>query len=198
MTHSHLLLQTPDPCRSCTPGPELETWVPRAPLLHTTHNPHENAVHSYIVVDDLAQSYPIAMLALKVLQICPSLKKALLTTLGSINPSDSRLKTLKFIMVNHDTHQPLHFKNIGNHQKPYCPSVHYQRRGINMRHVHPHLEELWFPWTHSLYHCTLRLQWILFTTCLKGYIQCNNFTHRKYCCNRHGSHWRPTPATISC
>ena len=56
------------------------------------HNPHAKVAHHYSVVDDLAES-PAAMSMLEVLQTCPSQKKALLTTLGAIDPSNSHLMT---------------------------------------------------------------------------------------------------------
>lgn len=54
----------------------------------TGHNLKD--AHSYNIIDDLAQS-PLAMSALEVLQTCPSQRKALISTLGAIDPSDSHL-----------------------------------------------------------------------------------------------------------
>jgi len=64
--------------------------IPRQPLHHTTHNAHARATKKYNIVDDLAQS-PTTISALEVLQSCPSQNKALLQSLGAIDPVDSRL-----------------------------------------------------------------------------------------------------------
>ena len=50
------------------------------------------AAVSYNIVDDLAQT-PTAMSALEVLKTCPTQQKALLATLGVVDPSDSKLIT---------------------------------------------------------------------------------------------------------
>ena len=47
---------------------------------------------NYSIVDDLAQT-PIAMSALEVLKMCPMQRKALLATLGAVDPYDSKLIT---------------------------------------------------------------------------------------------------------
>lgn len=57
-----------------------------------THNPHAKASHNYGVVDDLEQS-PATMSTLEVVQTCPYQKKALLNTLGAIDPLDYHLMT---------------------------------------------------------------------------------------------------------
>ena len=51
---------------------------------------YSKATHNYSIVDDLAQS-PTAMFALEVLQSCPKQRKALLSTLGAINPADTHM-----------------------------------------------------------------------------------------------------------
>ena len=55
-----------------------------------THNTSARAAQNYNIVEDLVQA-PSAMSALKVLQTCPTQKKALLSALGGIDPQDSTL-----------------------------------------------------------------------------------------------------------
>ena len=66
--------------------------IPRPPLKLMAHNPCARDSHHYSVVDNLAQSLA-SMSTLEVLQTCPSQNKALLTTLGSIDPFNSHLMT---------------------------------------------------------------------------------------------------------
>lgn len=72
------------------PRPSIESMpkMVKGPLRHAIHN--SKAAHSYNIVDDLAQS-PSTMLALEVLQTCPTQWKALISTLGIIDPLNSRL-----------------------------------------------------------------------------------------------------------
>ena len=56
------------------------------------NNAIARAAVSYSIVDDLAQT-PTAMSALEVLKTCPTQWKALLATLGAIDPSESKLIT---------------------------------------------------------------------------------------------------------
>ena len=51
------------------------------------HNPNAQAAQNYSVVEDLGYN-PCAMSALELLQICPSQRKALLSTLG-VNDDNS-------------------------------------------------------------------------------------------------------------
>ena len=50
------------------------------------------AAVSYNIVDDLAQT-PTVMCTLEVLKTCPMQRKALLSTLGAVDPSESKLIT---------------------------------------------------------------------------------------------------------
>jgi hypothetical protein len=53
-------------------------------------NPHARAAQNYSIVEDLAQA-PSAMSALEVLQSCPTQRKALLKSIGGIDPMDTNL-----------------------------------------------------------------------------------------------------------
>jgi hypothetical protein len=55
---------------------------------------------NYNIVEDLAQA-PSAMLALEVLQTCPTQRKALLKAIGGIDPTDTNL-----IIFDLDDHIP--------------------------------------------------------------------------------------------
>ena len=54
------------------------------------NNATARAAVSYSIVDDLAQT-PTAMSALEILKMCPMQWKALLASLGAVDPSDSKL-----------------------------------------------------------------------------------------------------------
>ena len=66
--------------------------VPRQPLYRMVHNPHAKVAHNYSMVDDLKKS-PIARSTLEVLQTFPSQQNTFLSTLGTIDLSNSRLMT---------------------------------------------------------------------------------------------------------
>jgi hypothetical protein len=66
--------------------------IPCIPLRRNVHNPQARAAHNYILVDDLAQSLA-AMSVLEVLQTCPMQWKSLLSSLGAVDPADTRLIT---------------------------------------------------------------------------------------------------------
>ena len=51
---------------------------------------YSTVAHNYSIVDDLAQS-PAYMLALEVLQSFPKQRKAFISALGTINPTDTCL-----------------------------------------------------------------------------------------------------------
>jgi hypothetical protein len=53
-------------------------------------NPHACAAQNYIIIEDLAQA-PSVMSALEVLQSCHAQRKALLKSIGGINPMDTNL-----------------------------------------------------------------------------------------------------------
>ena len=57
-----------------------------------SYNPNARAAQHYSIVEDLAQ-VPFAMSTLEVLQSCPSQHKALLSTIGGVDPADSSLIT---------------------------------------------------------------------------------------------------------
>jgi hypothetical protein len=56
------------------------------------NNPQAREAHNYSLVDDLAQS-PATMSVLEVLQTCPNQWKSLLSSLGAVDPADTRLIT---------------------------------------------------------------------------------------------------------
>jgi hypothetical protein len=74
------------------PFSEPPLRIPRIPLHRNVHNPQARVAHNYSLADDLAQS-PAAMSALEVLQTCPTQWKSLLSTLGVVDPVDTRLIT---------------------------------------------------------------------------------------------------------
>ena len=63
-----------------------------SPILRVANNVTARAIVSYNIMDDLAQT-PMAMSALEVLKTFPTQQKALLATLGAVDPSDSKLIT---------------------------------------------------------------------------------------------------------
>ena len=63
---------------------------PCPPIRKVSNNATARAVVSYSIVDDLAQT-PMAMSAMEVLKTCPTHRKALLATLGAVDPSESKL-----------------------------------------------------------------------------------------------------------
>jgi hypothetical protein len=74
------------------PNTEPNPRIPRMSLRQNVHNPHAREAHNYSLVDDLAQS-PATMSVLEVLQTCPSQWKSFLSTLGAVDPADTRLIT---------------------------------------------------------------------------------------------------------
>jgi hypothetical protein len=74
------------------PSAEPPLRIPRIPLRRNVHNPQARAAHKYSLVDDLAQS-PAAMSVLEVLQTFPTQRKSLLSAMGAVDPSDTRLIT---------------------------------------------------------------------------------------------------------
>ena len=82
LTTPNVLLQIPQTKVEAIPK------IQKGPLCR---NPASNQVtHTYSIVDELAKS-PTAMSMLEVLQSCLSQKKALLTSLGAIDPFDDHL-----------------------------------------------------------------------------------------------------------
>jgi hypothetical protein len=74
------------------PFAEPPLHIPCIPLRRNVHNPHASTTHNYSLVDNLAQS-PTAMSFLEVLQTCPTQQKSLLSALGAVDPTDTRLIT---------------------------------------------------------------------------------------------------------
>jgi hypothetical protein len=74
------------------PSTEPPLRIPCIPLRRNVHNPQARAAHNYSLVDDLEQS-PTAMSVLEVLQTCPMQRKSLLSTLGAVDPANTRLIT---------------------------------------------------------------------------------------------------------
>jgi hypothetical protein len=64
--------------------------IPKGVFKRSTHNPNARVTHNYSIVEDLGQT-PCAMLTLEVLQTCPSQRNALLSSLGSLEPSGSKV-----------------------------------------------------------------------------------------------------------
>lgn len=65
---------------------------PKATLRKATQHPNARAAQHYSIVKDLAQA-PCAMLALEVLQSCPARRKALLSAIDGLDPTESSLIT---------------------------------------------------------------------------------------------------------
>ena len=80
------------------PKVEVHTNIPKGPLRRNAAL--GRAAHSYNIVDDLAQS-PTAISTLELLQLCPSQKKALLSTMGAVDPANDQ-------MIVFDAHQSEH------------------------------------------------------------------------------------------
>ena len=76
---------------------------PRPPIRRVANNSMARAAISYNIVDDLAQT-PTTMSALEVLKTFPMQWKALLATLGAVDPSDSKFIT--FDMENGEPWMP--------------------------------------------------------------------------------------------
>lgn len=114
MTREDVLLQTrnhtyeapPDPSPSTSakaiptrpltitqPPIDVMPKMVKGPLQHA--RPNSRGAHSYNIVDYMAQSSS-AISALEVLQMCSTSRKALLSALVAINPSDSCLMVFDF------------------------------------------------------------------------------------------------------
>jgi hypothetical protein len=79
---------------------ELTIKPPKGVIHKSAFNPHSRAAQNYNVVEDLAQS-PSAMSTLEVLQNFPTQKKALLSAIGCVDPSDSNL-----VVFSHENYTP--------------------------------------------------------------------------------------------
>ena len=62
------------------------------PICQVSNNATARAAVSYNIMDDLDQTL-ITMSSLEVLKTCPTQLRALLATLGAVDPSDSKLIT---------------------------------------------------------------------------------------------------------
>ena len=82
-------LETPLQIKKLEPPPH----IPKGVLKFSTHNPNVRAAQNYSIVEDLGQTSCV-MLALEVLQTCPSQRNALLSMLGDLDPRGS--KVIKF------------------------------------------------------------------------------------------------------
>ena len=80
------------------PKVEVHTKIPKGPLRRNAAS--GRAAHSYSIVDDLAQS-PAAISTLELLQSCPSQNKALLSAVGTVDPTNDQ-------MIVFDAHQSEH------------------------------------------------------------------------------------------
>jgi hypothetical protein len=73
--------------------PSLDTVIrppPKGVVKKSAFNHHARAAQNYSIVEDLAQ-VPSAMSALEVLQSCPAKRRALLKSIGGIDPTDTNL-----------------------------------------------------------------------------------------------------------
>jgi hypothetical protein len=85
------------------PSTEPPLRITRIPLHRNVHNPQARETHNYSLVDDLVQS-PTAISVLEVLQTCPIQRKSLLSALGAVDPTDTRLIT--FDLDSREPHLP--------------------------------------------------------------------------------------------
>jgi hypothetical protein len=94
-------LETPLQIEKPEPSPRISKGL----LKRSTHNPNARATQNYYIVEDLGQT-PCAMSDLEVLQMCPSQRNALLSALGALDPS--RSKVIKFDVTDVKPHLPYH------------------------------------------------------------------------------------------
>ena len=80
--------ETQGPLHIERPVIELVPRPPKGAMKRTVHNPNARAAQNYNIVEDLAQA-PCAMSALEVLQSFPTPRKALLDSLGAVDPTDT-------------------------------------------------------------------------------------------------------------
>jgi hypothetical protein len=91
-TTSEAIPTTRQPLMIPCPNIEPPICIPHISLLWNVNNPQVRAAHNYSLVDDLAQS-PTTMSVLDILQTCPTQRKSFLSTLGAVDPADTRLIT---------------------------------------------------------------------------------------------------------
>jgi hypothetical protein len=85
--------------------PEQPPRISKGVLKRSTHNSNARSTQNYSIIEDLGQT-PCAMSTLEVLQTCPSHRNALLSTLGSLEPSG--LKLIKFDVTDVNPRLPYH------------------------------------------------------------------------------------------
>jgi hypothetical protein len=85
--------------------PEPPPCILKGLLKRSTHNPNSRAAHNYSIVEALGQT-PCAMSDLEVLQTCPSQRNSLLSALGALEPSGS--KVIKFDVIYVESCLPYH------------------------------------------------------------------------------------------
>jgi hypothetical protein len=73
--------------------------IPKRVLKHSNHNPNARAAQNYSIIEDLGQT-PCAMSTSEVLQMCPSQRNALLSSLGALEPNGSKFINFDVIDVN--------------------------------------------------------------------------------------------------
>jgi hypothetical protein len=66
---------------------EIMTRIPKGVFKKASHNPNARVAQNYSVVEDMEQT-PCMMSSLEVLQICPSQRKNLLSSLGATETSN--------------------------------------------------------------------------------------------------------------
>jgi hypothetical protein len=79
--------------------------VPKGVLKISSNNPNAKAIENYLIVKYLGQN-SCAMLVLEVLQMCPSQRDALLSSLGALNLCGSNV--IKFDVTDVKLHLPYH------------------------------------------------------------------------------------------
>jgi hypothetical protein len=85
--------------------PDPQPRILKGVLKRSTHKPNARDTQNYSIVEDLGQT-PCAMSALEVLQTCPSHRNALLSVLGALEPSGS--KVIKFDVIYVKPRLPYH------------------------------------------------------------------------------------------
>jgi hypothetical protein len=101
------VLESPPPPEMPLQIKKLETppRILKGVLKLSIHNPNARATQNYSIVEDLGQT-PCEMLALEVLQMCPSQRNSLLYALGALDPCGS--KVIKFDVMDVKPRFPYH------------------------------------------------------------------------------------------
>jgi hypothetical protein len=85
--------------------PDPPPCILKGVFKRSTHNPNAKSTQNYSIVEDLGQT-PCAMSTLEVLQTCPSQRNALLSALGALEPSGSKI--IKFDVMDVKPRLPYH------------------------------------------------------------------------------------------